>query len=91
MLPFSLLGQNTTTLKGVVTNKQNSPIKDVAVSYLNSGTTTDAKGYYEITIPIRKTIEVVFSHVSYSKHAKKITLRSKRIITYFTMHTFLNK
>ncbi len=90
MLPFSLLGQNTTTLKGVVTNKQNSPIKDVAVSYLNSGTTTDAKGYYEITIPIRKTIEVVFSHVSYLKHTKKITLRSKRILTYSPILTSLN-
>ena len=71
MLPFSLLSQNTTTLKGIVTNKQNSPIKDVAVSFLKNGTTTDAKGYYELTIPIRKTIEVVFSHVSYIKHTKK--------------------
>ncbi|WP_301400141.1 TonB-dependent receptor [Polaribacter huanghezhanensis] len=90
MLPFSLLGQNTTTLKGVVTNKQNSPIKDVAVSYLNTGTTTDAKGYYEITIPVRKTIEIVFSHVSYLKHTKKITLRSNRILTYSPILISLN-
>tara|TARA_R110002072_G_scaffold78485_1_gene181929 strand:+ start:5731 stop:8178 length:2448 start_codon:yes stop_codon:yes gene_type:complete len=91
MLPFSLLSQNTTTLKGIVTNKQNSPIKDVAVSFLKNGTTTDAKGYYELTIPIRKTIEVVFSHVSYIKHTKKITLRSKRILTYSPILISLNK
>ncbi|WP_347175267.1 TonB-dependent receptor [Polaribacter uvawellassae] len=90
ILPFSILGQNTTTLKGVVINKQNSPIKDVAVTYLNTGTTTDAKGYYELTIPILKTIEVVFSHVSYLKHTKKITLRSKRVLTYSPILTALN-
>jgi len=82
IIPFALFAQNTTTLKGVVTNKLNWPIKDVAVSYLNSGTTTDTKGYYELTIPVRKTIEVVFSHVSYLTHTQKITLRSKRILTY---------
>lgn len=91
IIPFSLLAQNTTTLKGVVTNKQNSPIKDVAVSYLNNGTTTDAKGYYELTIPIRKTIEVIFSHVSYLTHTKKITLRSNRIRTYSPILISLNK
>ncbi|MFT5761749.1 MAG: hypothetical protein ACI8WA_000869, partial [Polaribacter sp.] len=91
IIPFSLLAQNTTTLKGVVTNKQNSPIKDVAVSYLNNGTATDAKGYYELTIPIRKTIKVVFSHVSYLTHTKKITLRSKRTLTYSPILISLNK
>ena len=91
IIPFVLHGQNTTTLKGVVTNKQNLPIKDVAVSYLNKGTTTNEKGYYEITIPIRKTIEVVFSHVSYIKHTKKITLRSKRVFTYSPILVSLNK
>ena len=91
IIPFVLQGQNTTTLKGVVTNKQNSPIKDVAVSFLNNGTTTNEKGYYEITIPVRKTIEVVFSHVSYIKHTKKITLRSNRTLTYSPILISLNK
>ena len=91
IIPTALLGQNTTTLKGFVTNKQNSPISNVTISYLNNGTTTDAKGYYELTIPVRKTIQVVFSHVSYIKHTKKITLRSKRILTYSPVLTSLNK
>lgn len=91
IIPFALLAQNTTTLKGVVTNKQNSPIKDVAVSYLNNGTSTDANGYYELTIPVRKTIEVVFSHISYLTHTKKITLRSNRILTYSPVIISLNQ
>ena len=91
IIPFVLQGQNTTTLKGVVTNKQNLPIENVAVSYLNNGTTTNEKGYYEITIPVRKTIEVVFSHVSYIKLTKKITLRSNRVLTYSPILLSLNK
>ncbi|MDG1040841.1 MAG: carboxypeptidase-like regulatory domain-containing protein [Polaribacter sp.] len=74
--------QNTTILKGIVTNKQNQPIKNVAVKYNNKGTVTNAKGYYEIAIPIRKTITVVFSHVSYIKQTKKITLRSRSVLSY---------
>jgi hypothetical protein len=91
IFPFALLAQNTTTLKGVVKNKQNSPIKNVSIKYNNKGTVTDANGYYELTIPIRKTIEVIFSHVSYLKHTKKITLRSKRTLTYSPTLVSLNK
>lgn len=81
-VPFLIVAQNTTTIKGHVTNRQNLPIKNVSVSYLTKGTTTDKNGYYQLTIPIRKTIRVVFSHISYQKHIKKVTLRSKRILTY---------
>ncbi|NVK51406.1 MAG: carboxypeptidase-like regulatory domain-containing protein [Flavobacteriaceae bacterium] len=77
-----IVAQNTTTIKGYVTNQQNKPIKNVSVSYLNKGTTTDANGFYQLSIPIRKTIRITFSHVSYQKHLKKVTLRSKRVLTY---------
>ena len=91
IFPFALLAQNTTTLKGVVTNKQNTPIKNVSIKYNNKGTVTDANGYYKLTIPVRKTIRVVFSHVSYIKQTKKITLRSKRILTYSPVLISLTK
>ena len=90
LLPFILVGQNTTIIKGIVTNKQNTPIKDVAISYTGKGTVTDANGYYELIIPIRKTIRITFSHVSYKKHLKKVTLRSKRILSYSPKLTALN-
>ncbi len=82
IFPTILVAQNTTTLKGYVVNKQKSPIKGVSVTYSDKGTATDANGYYELIIPIRKTITVTFSHISYKKHLKKITLRSRRILTY---------
>lgn len=70
----TLFAQNTTIIKGFVTNKQNSPVENVSVSYLNKGTTTNEKGYYELSIPIRKTIQLVFSHVFLSKSFKESNL-----------------
>ena len=82
IVPTLAVSQNTTTIKGYVTNKQNTPIKSVAINYNGKGTVTDAKGYYELIIPVRKTIRITFSHVSYKKHLKKVTLRSSRVLTY---------
>ena len=87
----TLFAQNTTIIKGFVTNKQNSPVENVSVSYLNKGTTTNEKGYYELSIPIRKTIQLVFSHVSYQNHLKKVTLRSNRILEYSPVLVALNQ
>ena len=88
---FAITAQNTTTLKGVVTNKQNTPIKNVSIKFNNKGTVTDANGYYELIIPVRKTIRVVFSHIAYINHTKKITLRSKRVLNYSPILISLNK
>ena len=86
-----LVAQNTSTIKGYVTNKQNKPIKDVSVSYQQKGTVTDSNGYYELNIPIRKTIRVIFRHVSYKTKTKKITLRSKRTLNYSPSLTAVNQ
>ena len=91
LIPTLTIAQNTSTLKGIVTNKQNKPIVGVSVSYLNKGTITDAKGRYELTMPLRKTITVVFSHVSYQKVTKKVTLRSMRIINYSPILTTITQ
>ena len=82
IIPSIALSQNTTTIKGYITNKQNTSLKNVSVSYNNKGTVSNSEGYYELIIPIRKTIRITFSHVSYKKHIKKITLRSKREYIY---------
>ena len=82
ILPTVLVSQNTTIIKGYITNKQKSPIKNVSVSFNSKGTVSNSEGYYELSIPIRKTIRITFSHVSYKNQVKKITLRSKRIVTY---------
>ncbi len=70
------------TIKGKITNKFKDPIEGVAISYLDKGTTTDKNGFFEFKIPIRKTVPVTFSHISYKTLVKKFTTRGKRTINY---------
>ncbi len=80
--PGFLLAQQTAKVTGIVINKYNQPIEGVAISYLEKGTVTNAKGLYEFTIPIKKTVAVTFSHVSYKTISKKFTARGSRTFTY---------
>jgi len=79
------------TVKGKIINKFKDPIEGVAISYLEKGTVTDKNGNYEFQIPIRKTITVTFSHVSYKTVTKKFTTRGKRTINYSPTFTIKNE
>ncbi len=81
-LPTVLLAQKTTILKGTVRNKQKQPIENVSIKYKNSGTTTDAKGNYQIRIPLKEKIFIVFSHVSYHSFTKTITAKNRNAIRF---------
>ncbi|WP_231970263.1 TonB-dependent receptor [Tenacibaculum jejuense] len=70
------------TVKGKITNKFKDPIEGVAISYLGQGTTTDKNGFFEFKIPVRKTVAVTFSHVSYKTFTKKFTTRGVRTINF---------
>lgn len=74
------MAQKTAILKGTITDKQNNPIEGVSIKYGATGTTTDAKGRYQIRIPINKEVSIVFSHVSHHTMTKKYT--AKRVTTY---------
>ncbi|AZJ35328.1 carboxypeptidase-like regulatory domain-containing protein [Tenacibaculum singaporense] len=82
LLPSLVFAQKTATVKGIITNKFNTPIEGVTISYLSKGTTTDANGMYQFTIPIRKTVTVTFTHVSYKTLVKKFTSRGKRSFNF---------
>ncbi|CAM1367216.1 T9SS-associated PG534-like TonB-dependent transporter [Tenacibaculum sediminilitoris] len=77
LFPLLVFAQKTATVKGIITNKFNMPIEGIAISYLSEGTITDARGAYQFTIPIRKTVTVTFTHVSYKTLVKKFTSRGK--------------
>ncbi|WP_299160626.1 carboxypeptidase-like regulatory domain-containing protein [uncultured Tenacibaculum sp.] len=82
LFPSLVFAQKTVTVKGKITNKFNTPVEGVAISYLSKGTTTDADGSYQFTIPMRKTVSVTFSHVSYKIIVKKFTSRGRKIFDY---------
>ncbi|MGB1042992.1 MAG: TonB-dependent receptor [Tenacibaculum sp.] len=82
LFPSIIIAQKTAVVKGKIINKYNNPIQGVAITYLNNGTTTDANGNYQFTIPMRKTVTVTYSHVSYKTVVKKFTSRGRKTFNY---------
>lgn len=82
LFPSLIFAQKAVIVKGTIKNKFNNSIEGVAISYLSEGTTTDINGNYNFTIPMRKTVTVTFSHVSYKTVTKKFTSRGKEIFNF---------
>jgi hypothetical protein len=82
LFPSLIFAQNTAIVKGTITNKFNNPVEGIAISYLSEGTTTDTNGNYKFTIPMRKTVSVTFSHVSYKTVTKKFTSRGIKTFNF---------
>lgn len=82
MFPTLIFAQKMSTVKGKIINKYKDPVEGVAISYLGKGTVTDKNGFYEFQIPVRKTVSVTFSHVSYKTITKKFTTRGRRTINF---------
>ena len=73
LLPSFLVAQKTTILKGTVKNNQRAPIEKVSIKFGNTGTVSDKAGNYQLRIPFKEEITLVFSHVSYRTFTKKFT------------------
>jgi hypothetical protein len=82
VLPNLLVAQKTTILKGTVKNIQKEPIEKVSIKFGNIGTVSDKGGNYQIRIPFKKEINLIFSHVSYRTFTKKITANSRNIVRF---------
>jgi len=67
------LAQRTAILKGTIKDKFNNPIENVSIQFDATGTTTDENGNYQIRIPVKESISIVFSHVSYRSLTENIT------------------
>jgi len=68
--------QHTGKIKGQVVGAENKPISNVNIHYDHKGTTTDNKGFFELTLPANLKIELVFSHLNYKEKAYLIRLKN---------------
>ncbi len=66
-------------IKGQVVDAKNKPINNVNIRYDHKGTTTDNKGFFELTIPANIKIELIFSHLNYKEKAYLIRLKNNEI------------
>ena len=65
--PFFLWGQETATIYGRVTANRYEPLElvNISVAGFPSGNVTDKSGNYEIRVPARTEVTVVYSYVGY--------------------------
>ena len=69
-----------TILKGTIKNKEKQPIENVSIKYNNVWTTTDKNWNYQIRIPFKEEITLIFSHISHTTFSKKYTANSRNIV-----------
>lgn len=62
------------TVKGIVRDENGAPINNVAISFENTGTTTNKDGEYSFRITPKKKVTVTFSHVSFNTLLKTFNI-----------------
>jgi hypothetical protein len=82
LLATTLITAQTATVKGVLKTNGKTPIEGVAITYLNTGTTSDENGEYELKIPANAEITITFSHISYTTFEKIVKLQKNKTLQY---------
>lgn len=65
----------TARVKGIILNENKQPVEQVNVSAEGKSTQTNANGYYQLTIPAGKKVQVVFTHISLKRSTVNIELK----------------
>ncbi|MGL2963263.1 TonB-dependent receptor [Flavobacterium sp. RSB2_4_14] len=65
----------TAKVAGIVLDENNIPVENVNVSYQTKTATTNADGFYELTVPANQRIVLVFTHVSLKSITATIQLK----------------
>ncbi len=72
----------TARIKGIVLDKNNNPIEGVTLKCKDKGATTNANGFYVITVPANENLVLVFEHVSFKPATLKILLKPNEDFEY---------
>ncbi len=82
IFPVFAFSQQTVFVEGIINDENGTPIEGVSITYNKKGTTSNKKGYYQITIPIEKTTKITFSHISYNTITKSFTPNNTSNISF---------
>ncbi len=82
LLATTLIIAQTATVKGVLKTSNKTPIEGVAITYLNTGTTSDENGEYSLTIPVNTEIKLTFSHIAFTTLVKVVKLPKNKILQF---------
>jgi hypothetical protein len=82
LLASTYISAQTATVKGVLKTSDKTPVEGVAITYLNTGTTSDEKGEYVLKIPANTEITITFSHISYNTFDKIVKLQKNKALLF---------
>ena len=77
-LLFSMLSfSQTATIRGVILDEFNNPVKEVNIkASTGEGTATNENGFYELKIPSNTEVTIEFSHIGHSRVVSKFKLKN---------------
>ena len=75
----------TAKVAGIVLDETNKPVEGVNVSYQTKTATTDANGFYTLTVPANQKIILVFTHTSLKSITVPIQLKPGEEFEYHVM------
>ncbi len=65
----------TAIVKGIILDKKNQPVTNVNITYLGNSAQTNAKGFYQISIPVNQKVTIIFTHIALKKATLFLTLK----------------
>ena len=77
-----IINAQTAVVKGIINDENGRPIEGVAITYNDTGSTSNSKGEYSLEVPSGKFITISFSHVSYNTFVKRIRIPRNRTLTF---------
>lgn len=73
----------TAKVAGIVLDENNKPVEGVNVSYQTKTSTTDANGFYEITVPANQKVVLVFTHTTLKRNTVTLQLKPGEEFEYY--------
>lgn len=82
ILAITLTTAQTATVKGILKTSNKIPVEGVAITFLNTGTTSDENGEYVLKIPSNTEITLIFSHISFTTLIKIVNLPKNKTFQF---------
>jgi hypothetical protein len=76
ILSVSFGFSQTAVVKGIILDETNTPISNVNIKTVSTGTTTNINGFYILEIPANQDISIEFTHVSHKKVVSTFNLKN---------------
>lgn len=81
-LLFCTSFSQTATIQGVILSEDNEPIPSVNIICGNSGTTTNANGFYSLKVPAEFESIVTYTHITFKTIQFSVNLKKGQVFEY---------